>query len=644
MLKLNGRNLLLGGFHDHWSRADGGNPSIFLAALNYYHYDFVTTMDGPKVDTRMHEITRTFSRQIKMYPGREEALGWAHIVTVNPRGPAVPNSETDIRGVLCRLQETCDLVILAHPNYIAWEPLVLSGELDRLLDEGLFDGVQFMTDKPHVAGTTDQRLYGWYLDRESRGHRTAVVGGWDLHLMKPIKSMPRVLYDNTFTPDGHYEAPCSSRSIVFADENSLPAITAAVKAGQTVVERLPTGELFGPKDLVTFLQAAGYRDAIAELDRQRDAVRLTVPNEKLTAGQATKLAVTLPGTLTLPVSFDKTTTIRAEGEIAWPATPVLLERDIVNVPVVWHDGKGHERIWALETEHPIQLDVLPLMEAGRADVEIVARKPFMGTVTLEIEGVRPISKAINGSTRFELPVDLNGKIAAYQLSAANVTGVTRSFAGHLTFFAIPRFKGDWSTVPAFGVDEARFIPPGAYGRGRDWPGPQAYSARLQFAWTPQALHFRARVTDPIHYQPFTGHYAYNADCLQLGLDPMLRRRDTLGNVYCFNLAKTPAGPEIYRTWGPAEEANASFMPPKDETSLGDRYLMVAPTEGGLIYDATVPWAELAPANPEPGKRLGVYYIMFNNDGHGHLDTMHWPVPIAGMWLKPNLWGVVTLVG
>ena len=127
MLTLNGRNLLLGGFHDHWSRADGGNPSVFLAALNYYHYDFVTTMDSPQQDARMHEIARTFSRQIRMYPGREEALGWAHVVTVNPRGPAVPNSETDIRGVLTpeqqkKVDELTEAAKKARGGKVAAEP------------------------------------------------------------------------------------------------------------------------------------------------------------------------------------------------------------------------------------------------------------------------------------------------------------------------------------------------------------------------------------------------------------------------------------------------------------------------------------------------------------------------------------------
>jgi hypothetical protein len=40
--------------------------------------------------------------------------------------------------------------------------------------------------------------------------------------------------------------------------------------------------------------------------------------------------------------------------------------------------------------------------------------------------------------------------------------------------------------------------------------------------------------------------------------------------------------------------------------------------------------------------MGLYLIMFNNDGQGLVDTLHWPRPIEGMWLVPRRWGVVTL--
>ncbi|HAU39073.1 MAG TPA: hypothetical protein DCX07_15340, partial [Phycisphaerales bacterium] len=216
-------------------------------------------------------------------------------------------------------------------------------------------------------------------------------------------------------------------------------------------------------------------------------------------------------------------------------------------------------------------------------------------------------------------------------------------AGFLTFVGVRRFRGDWSRVPAIGVDRAEFVPKSAYGLGRPWPGADVFSARLQFAWDDAAFRMRATVRDAVHYQPFRGHYAYNADCLQLAIDPMLRRKELLGNVYTFNLALTPDGAELYRGWAPNDETGGGFQPPAPEVSLGDRYLRVTPVAGGLLYELTLPWRELAPVNARPGRRMGVYYIMFNNDGRGLLDTLHWPVPIYGMWMNPRKWGILTLL-
>ena len=45
-----------------------------------------------------------------------------------------------------------------------------------------------------------------------------------------------------------------------------------------------------------------------------------------------------------------------------------------------------------------------------------------------------------------------------------------------------------------------------------------------------------------------------------------------------------------------------------------------------------------------GARLGIYLVMLNNNGGGLIDTLHWPVPIPGMWTIPRKWGVLTLLG
>jgi hypothetical protein len=267
-------------------------------------------------------------------------------------------------------------------------------------------------------------------------------------------------------------------------------------------------------------------------------------------------------------------------------------------------------------------------------------------VRIAVEGFPDLGTHVaDGRLRIPLGTAMPGPTPlACTCMAESAGGVGRGYDGFLTFIGVPRFTGDWSVIPRVGVDEARFVPQSAYGHKRPWPGPEVISAGLHFAWTDSEFLFRAEVRDAVHFQPFEGHYVYNADCLQLAIDPMLRRSDLLGNVYAFNLALTPRGPELYRWLAPQEEATSAFRPPANDVSLGGRYLSIEPVKGGLVYTLRLPWGELAPCRPEPGARLGSYLILMNNDGGGLIDTLHWPVPIHGMWTVPRRWGVLTLLG
>ena len=647
MIRLGGKNVLLGGFHDHWSRADGENPTLLLAALTYYHYDFVILMDGPESCAVTAAAANAFSRKLRIYPGYEEATGWAHIVTVNPRRPPLEGDDADFRRVFRALKASCDLVILGHPNYIAWEPLVETGEMDRLLDEGLLDGVQAtMFSKGGVFGTRDAWLGDWYRKRVAAGRRTAVVGGWDVHGAVPAGVIPHVLYTHARPPDGHFETGCDNRTLVLAEENRLEAIVAAVRAGDTAVENMRSGEIIGAPDVVELLTRHGYREAVAELDRKRDAVSLTLVGPWL-GGAAGQLTVSHAGQVLVPTVFDRAVSIPAQAGLPLdlPCIPLLLPRDQTWLPVAWQGDDGSERIWAVEAAHPIRFDVLPRIDAAGPAVEFAPAAPFAGSVTLQAGAAVPDWQG-EAQGRIVIPADrhaVTGTPIPFRCEARLPSGMARVETGFLTFLPVHRFHGAWEDVPPFGVDEARYVPKSAYGMKRPWPGPDVFSARLQFAWTAHALLFRATVRDDVHFQPHRGHYAYNADCLQLALDPLLRRAGTIGSIYSFNLSLSPDGPELFRWLSPTEEAGPGFTPPVSNVSLGERYLDVTPWSGGLVYTLTLPWSELAPAHPAPGMRMGVYYIMFNNNGAGHLDTMHWPVPIEGMWTVPRKWGTLTLL-
>lgn len=645
MLKLNGHSLLLGGFHDHWSRWDKQNPALLLAALNYYHYDFVTLMCGPDTDAAHRAAARQITDRIKIYPGREEFFGWGHVLTINPIAPRLEGDDPDYRNTLRRLQATSDLVILAHPNYPGtWETIFQTGEMDRLLDEGIIDGVNLINTNGFEV-PSHRELIQWFNQRDAAGLKTPIVGGWDAHLVLPQKSLPPVLYTRERPPRGHIDTCGANRTILFCEENSLEAIIETVRAGRTVIEDLATGGLVGPAPLVEFLKVHDYAGAIAELDAWRDAQTLTVPVSWISGKQAVlespagvvKVAVpTVEGVriaLTLPR--------QGQIEVTWPASPGGRDKDYATIAV---RNEGGERIWAVETQHPVQLEVLPHFEGGEPGLELVPQIPFDGTASVQIPELLEWTGQIAGRKRLELPESATNRVYSAEWRATDTEGIGRAENIDLTLLTAPQFRGDWDAISMFAVDDARFIPGYTYGAKRPYPGADVFAVYYQFAWDEMAFYCRARVRDGRHFQPATeGHYLYNADCLQLAIDPLLRRHDSVGHVYSFNLALTPNGPLAHRWLAPDSEDAPGFAAPTPDTPLGRDCLEITPWEGGLIYDLRLPWCELAPARPEPGVRLGIYTIAFNNDGDGLLDTLHWPVPIDGMWQMPRRWGVISLV-
>lgn len=641
MLELAGRTVLLGGFHDHWSRADGGNPSLLLAALNYYHYDFICLMDGNSADADVQRAAAAWSNHLKIYLGREEFYGWGHLVTLTPRAPQLPQDDPDWERVLKKTKANYDLLILAHPpHHRTWKEIFLAGKMDRLIDEGFIDGVQMHPDSPE--------LVDWFGKRDQAGKLTPIVSGWDLHLVKSLEHLPPVLYTAQRPPNGHYEAPCTTRTLVFAEQNELADICHAVRQGRTVVEDLQTGRLVGPASLVHFLECNGYREAVTALDTARDAVQLQT-STVWTGGKTAefKIAAGRAGTLCWPVNLyqtQKSATMADEKEIRC-TVPLTLDRDEYYLPVAWRDDKGFERIWAVQVQHPIQYDIMSWLRQDETAIEFIPSFPLNGDLQLDLQdGSGSIQQRVTGRTLLPLPPGRMSSAPIHYNARVRLDDATqRSVSGYLTYIPVERFAGDWNSIPVIGVDQPRNDAVGAYGHSRPWPGPEVFSARLQFAWDAQALWMRADVRDEIHHQKGSGNSAYEGDCLQLAIDPVMVRQGTVGYFYCYNLSLNDHGPELYRAFTFSKDMGNPFSPLPVGQILEKRLLNVTPIEKGLRYELQLPWTQLVPAEPAVGVRLGVYYIMFNNDGEGLLDTLHWPVPARGMWMKPRQWGVLTLM-
>ena len=636
MITLGNRRIFIGGFHDHWISTNADNPALLMAAMSYYHYDFMCLMDG-EGERRTQLAMEAYCPAMRIYIGQEEtSMGWGHIITMQSPSRVILPQATDPRAAFAAFKAANEFVAMAHPPTQQREDKLLTcEEVGALMDEGVIPATQLCPSPEANA---------WFRRRDAEGKLTPIVSGWDVHLVIPLKGLPAVLYGPDRSPDGHLDGCDGHRTLVFAEENSLAALQAAILRGDSLVDDPGSGELIGPAKWVKFLEQNDYRQAIARLDARRDACRLTVDRQPI-AGESVELRFSTPGEVRMAGTLQSPVCLATapDGTLPTGPLPALLDRNMTYLPVVKTEPDGYIRAWAIELHHPVQLDVLPKLHGGRPAIELRQIIPFKGEYTLQVDGAAELS---GDEKRMEIPYP-GGKMpdspVLCRLRARSAAGLARETETLLTYVPAPPLRDTWDSIPGIDVAEA-CAPPikSQFGANRPYPGRGVFSGRIQFAWTPAEFRVRVRVVDAIHFQPMHGHFMYYGDSLQLALDPLLTRADGIGSIYVFNFCLGPNGPEVFRWQRPDDGLAPGYQAKPGNVSIGGQYLSVAPWARGLVYDLRLPWSELAPARPAAGLRMGAYFIMFNNDGEGLVDTLLWPRPIEGLWLVPRRWGVVTL--
>lgn len=636
MIKIGGKTIQIGGFHDHWARTNTDNPTLLMAAMNYYHYDFMCLMDGPG-ETRSKTMIESYCPHMQMFIGLERFAQWGHIITVHSHKDVFLDEGATPEKVFTDLKEANEFVAMAHPPINDREDgkWVLLNDVGRLMDEGLIPATQV---------TLAKEEWEWLAQRERDGKITPICSGWDVHLVIPDKGKSPVLYTRKDTPVGHLDSSGNARTLVFAENNEWPAIKEAVMAGQSVVEDLVKGRLLGPSKLIQFLEENGYRQAVAAMDAKHESCKLDV-DRKAFAGERVLLKFSTPGKVYLPGSLKAPLELQTQddGTLLSPPLGDLLDRDCTYMPVVKQEPDGYVRVWAVELHHPVTLDLLALHTPQGPAIEIRQANKFDGKYRISIDGLADIS---GDATKTVVPLPLAqapSERLEVKIAAESASGVKRQSEFVLTYPTAPRWRGDWAGVPAIEIADKCAPPLGSqFGAHRPYQGPDSFSAKLQLAWDERALHVRTKVVDPVHFQTSHGHFMYYGDSMQLAIDPLLRREQGLGSMYVYNYCLTPDGPEVFRWQRPDDDCVPGYKAKPGNVSIGGEYLKVTPWEKGMEYELSLPWSELAPAVPAAGLRMGLYYIMFNNNGQGLVDTLHWPKPIAGMWLVPARWGTVTL--
>jgi hypothetical protein len=654
MIILDEKKVLTCGFHEHWHRIDTDNTAYLLSALNFHNYDFVTLMDGYDQSTKFQKEAEKYTKKIKLHPGKEYGCPWGHIVAIGFKNNCVEDDIyheltliTEIDKVFERLRESYELVILAHPDYeITWRELFLTGEIDKLIDDEIIDAVNLINS----SGFSQPRhrlLIDWYEKREKTGRQTPIVGGWDAHLMINRINDPEILYTDRHPPKGHIDTAGSNRSVLIDCENNLPSIIKAVKECRVVIEDIESGEFVGPKGWIDFLHDNEYHEKTASLAAQRSAISVE-KQRKWLLNEPVEITFNKNGTLLHPSreNIIEKTTIIADEPAKLANISLGLTRDELGIPVAFTSDDGVEAIYTVRASHPIRLDVQSKYENGKCYLEINVLIPLDGEIIINTRLFKsPLRKKVS-KNQSKLLIEVSPKDTypvAYAIEATNSNGLIREIEGTVTFYPVKQFRNAWHDIPVIKIDRNQFAPEElGYGNTEAWIGPKLFSGAIQIAWTPKALHFRIDVTDPIHDQPLEGHFTYDADCVQIAIDPLNLRREYRGHFYNYNLALTKNGPELFQMFTPNLDENDNPISIPEDRSLGNKHLTIKKRENGLIYDLALPWELLGLSKPSAGDRMGIHIILLNSNGNGVINNLRWPVVIPGLWMIPNKWGTISI--
>ncbi len=153
-----------------------------------------------------------------------------------------------------------------------------------------------------------------------------------------------------------------------------------------------------------------------------------------------------------------------------------------------------------------------------------------------------------------------------------------------------------------------------YTKGK-YNGADDCSAELRFAWDEKFLYIAAKVKDDKHFQKTRGASLWSGDCIQFALVdggplPQSRWQD-VSIIKEFAIAADSNGPYIY-SWCT-----------KEHGLMANPNIAVNGGDGEIIYEAALPWEHVNVSKPTSGKKLGVSFVVADNDGGGLRGWLEW---------------------
>jgi hypothetical protein len=153
--------------------------------------------------------------------------------------------------------------------------------------------------------------------------------------------------------------------------------------------------------------------------------------------------------------------------------------------------------------------------------------------------------------------------------------------------------------------------------------PNDLSVQAQFQYDEAGLWMRFIVTDNVFHQKRRGRDFWQGDSVQVSIQAGVSKAALR---HSFGFALTPDGPKAIRYSGPP-----GFTGTVDVLRRGVE----------TVYDARVPWPDLAPLKPEAGRRFRMNFLVNDNDGKGRHGRMEWSAGMgqgddASKWMEWSL--------
>lgn len=634
-MKLKNITVQIGGFHDHWLRNGTDTSAVLIAAVTKYHYDFICLMDGefPKRNMQIKKQIESWIPGFKVHLGIERIYGWGHVISIMNDCPDIDPENMDYKEEFLKMKRAGGIAALAHIGYpLSMDKIVKPGKLDELIEGGYTDAIQIQ----------DANDWKYLEERVQQGKKLALVSGWDSHMLLNVPGLPNCIYDKSFGVKEHFEPSSFMRTIVFAEDNSLESIKAALSEGKSVVEEIDTGKIYGSPHLIKLLEENGYREKMESLDCAYN--KYNIESEPLVASSSMKIKFPQKGLVTYAADKElepKTIPTDDEGYIYYNNIPMPTEQDESYLPFCFDDGETR-RYWGIKILNDIKLRIDLTIRNKKRILSVYTYNDFEGQLIFTFpynEAHRVSAKGGNVLYEMELGTDV-AKIFNYDFVAFKDNAGSRRYCTHAALTIAHRYRGNWDNAEELTVDSEKFC--GGFGSFRPYPGKDVFSAKMKLLWDDDFLYLRYDIVDKIYITPRAGAFMFLSDSTTFNIDSLFERTHTR-DAGCEMIIGFPDEKgEVVCTHTPRRSDGTGYFNREDNCIL-ESVMKMEKTNYGRIVTVKIPWKEICPKKVSTGDYMGITIGALNDEGCGLVDNIQWPwAAQPGAWLFPDDWGIMML--